>query len=343
MKSKTMLAVLTALLFVVLGVAFWLTRQIKPIVPEGPFPGEPVLAGFDPARVTGLTVVGAGVTSVVSRKDGQWVSDAMFGHPADSGRVSDQLDALAQMKVVQVLRDETMPADAYGLQPSEAVRVLLRGADGNVMTDISFGTRQAGERISSLAVESGGQYVRVAGGPVILADTLGSLSAGWGADWIEKDVVNLPMGSITEVRVTAGADAYAMKVLTNGGYVVEGMRPDEYVDGGVAVRLMRALSPLTVDAVANPETPAAELGFESPGAYEALTGDGTSYRVEIGAAAPRGGRYARVVESHSPGAAPKWVYIIGDYALQNMLVPRAELVQGVGSPQHECCGHEHHD
>lgn len=343
MKSKRMLAVLTALLFVLLGAAFWLSRQVKPIVPEGPFPGEPVLAGFDPTRVTGLTVVGAGVTSVVSRKDGRWVADAMFGHPADETRIADQLDALAQMKVVQVFRHEAVAPAAYGLQPPDSVRVLLRGADGNVMADILLGARVEGERISRIAIESGGQYVRVGDGPVILADALGSLSAGWLADWMHKDILNIPMDAIAEVRVATAVGAYAMKVTPDGGYTVEGMQADEYVNGGVAVRLMRALSPLTIEAVANPETAAAGFGVDAPQSYEALTKDGGSHKVEIGAPATAGGHYARIVESDSPDAASRWVYIIGDYAMQNLLVPRTELVQGVGSPHPEGCRHEHHD
>lgn len=364
--SRRALAILFVVFFVLCGLSIWLHWRAKPIRPEGPFPGDAVLA-VDINQVAAFTVSSASATSRVARKDGRWVVESRYEYPADFRRIVEQLRSLADMKVGQVVRVGEADVTEFGLGPDQATTIRLEDSAGQKLTEVYIGNPRQAQREGGMAGIPEGVYVRVDTGPVLIVDMPLSATFGWTEAWLDREIVNVPADAVESVSVQTKDESYVLKVPRSGEYTMDGLASNETVETSAAGRLVRALSPLTQMDIADPAQDASEQGFDAASRVEFATRFGERYTVEIGGMRTQGGgRYVRLSARYQKPPTPetfegvesgsdefkkkveefekdcaerekkaselaafltKWVYIVPDYQVGNLTLRRSDLVK----------------
>lgn len=368
MNKKT-LSVLLVVFAILCGLTFWKIWSTKPIRPEGPFPGDPVLAGLDLNQITAFMVSSAGATSRVSRKEGRWVVNTRFDYPADFRRIVEQLRSLADMKVGQVVQATDSDLGDFGLGPGQATAIQMEMANGSTSAVVLIGGPRPAQPAGGIASFPQGVYIRVGDGPVLLVDVPLGVTFGWTENWLDREIVNVPVDSVEQVTVRAPDESYTLRMPSPGNYVLEGLASNETVEVYNAGRLARALSPLTLLDVVDPAETTNDFGFGDASEVVFALRTGERYTVKVGGLrAQGGGRYLRLgvtyekppppeelegvekdseefrkrteeFESQCAAAERKvnesdarfrmWTYVILDYQAGNLTVRRSELVRAV--------------
>lgn len=363
--SKRSLGVLLAIFLILCGLVFWVQWRAKPIQPQGPFPGDSILTA-DINRTAAFTISSAAATTRVARKEGRWVVESRYGYPADFNRIVEQLRALAELKVGQVIRAEEADMAEFGLGPEQATTIRLEDEGGQVVAELKLGNPRQARREGGMIGVPEGVYMRVGDGPVLVVDAPMSMTFGWTDTWLERDIVNVPADSVASVMVESEDGSYTLRIPKAGEYEMDGLAENEKIESFAASRLARALSPLTLLDVADPEA-GEDTGLDEPTRLIMATREGERYTVEVGR--PRstgGGRYVRLKAAYERPAAPesfegvepeseefrkkveefekdcaererkvaeqqalfeKWVYVVADYHAENLTLKRGELVR----------------
>lgn len=363
--SKRSLGILLVIFLILCALTFWVQWRAKPIQPEGPFPGDPVLTA-DINNTVAFTVSSSAATTRVVRKEGRWVVETRHGYPADFKRIVEQLRALADLKVGQVIRAEDADMAEFGLGPEQATLIRLEDASGQALAELKIGNPRQARREGGMIGVPEGVYMRVGNGPVLVVDAPMSMTFGWTDTWLEREIVNIPADSVASVTVESKDESYTLRMPRSGEYEMEGLAENEKVESFAASRLTRALSPLTLLDVADPQA-GEDMGFDEATRVAVATRDGERYTIEVGR--PRstgGGRYVRLKAAYEKPAAPesfegvepgseefkkkleefekscaerekkvaeqqalfeKWVYVVADYQAGNLTIRRSELIR----------------
>lgn len=367
--SRKTLWVLLGVFAVLCGVTSWKIWRVKPIRPEGPFPGDPVLAGLDLNQIAAFTVSSAGATSRVARKEGRWVVDSRFDYPADFRRIVEQLRSLADMKVGQVVQATDSDLGDFGLGPDQATAIQLEMADGSTAAVVRIGGPRPAQPGGGISSFPQGVYIRVNSGPVLLVDVPLGVTFGWTENWLAREIVNVSAEAVEQVTVRTPDESYTLRMPGPGNYVLEGLASNETVEVYNAGRLARALSPLTLLDVVDPAETTNDFGFGDASEVLFALRTGERYAVKVGGLrAQGGGRYVRLGVSYEKPPTPEefegvekdseefkkrveefesqcaaaeqkaketdaqlraWTYVIPDYQAGNLTVRRSELVRTV--------------
>ncbi|HOW96173.1 MAG TPA: DUF4340 domain-containing protein [Kiritimatiellia bacterium] len=268
-------------------------------------PGSAILPGLDVNAIDRIEVASAAATSVVERRDGQWVVPSLFGHPADFQKVADALRGLADLKVGQVVRDAGQYPEEFGLAATSPVfRVALSGASGFHAALELGATKREGAQEGFAGYESG-RYLRAAGGTVVLvADPLQSFADASG-EWIRKELLNVAPPELDRVTVAVFNAEHVLLIKGSNQYEVEGLKDGEETDPAGAARLVGALQSLSCLTVADPALTDEAAGFGAPDRCTVLARNRMEYTLQLGGAGPEAGsRYLRIDVAYREPAPP---------------------------------------
>lgn len=365
--SRKTLAILFVVFAVLCALSVWLNLRTKPITPQGPFPGDNLLAGLDLNRVTAFAVFTAGQTTRVVRKEQGWVVASRYDYPADFKRIVEQLRSLADVKVGQVVRADPSDLAEFGLGPDQATVIQLYDSMGNTQATVRIGNPREGSREGRIVGLPEGLYVQVDTGPVLIVDMPLGVSYGWTDNWMQREALNVPADSIQRVEVKKQDESYVVNVTQPGTYELVGIASNETLEAFTVSRLVRALSPLTIMDIADPSEMTNDLGFVDGVETIYTCKQGEEYRVQVGNQRIQGGgRYVRIRASYQRPPTPehfdgvedgseefqhklqefekdcaareqkiqeqnrqfeKWTYVVADYLAGNFTFSRSDLVR----------------
>ena len=288
-------------------------------------------------------------------------------YPADFDRVIREMRALAELEVGQVMKGGTDYLGEFGLAPSAddpngPDAVVFRDASGTDLGRLEIGD----ERMSSGGYPDG-TYVRMGDGPVWLVATSLRRIPRTPREWVKTDIVSVYPTEIAEVQVTpAKGDAYTLSKQGADGYTLDGLAEDEEVDATVGAKATRAIQRLEFTNIADPSLSDAEMGFDEPSVYNAVTTEGLVYEATLGGEADANNRYARFLvkppvevpeleaeegEEEAPDASDTdrlaaraedenarltpWTYVIPKRHDGELMVARQELIKKVEPPEPE--------
>lgn len=259
---------------------------------------RPLPQDFDINAVTGIVLASSSSTTHVDRVDGSWRVREMYGYYADFDRLSSFLRTLAFVESAQIVHGGTDRLADFGLSCESGKpwgRVTL-ACESRPPLSIMIGdpwfpdlSRQ------TFTATSGGRYIRVGDGPVLLViANLYPLPAD-PKTWIRKRILNVDPAAVQRVEVKNTNSTYTLIVNSPTEYTLADLGDGEEIDRGPANRLKRALQFLRCLAIADPEKTDADLGFSTNSPLFTLTTtNGLVYRVTLGAKDASGGYYARL-------------------------------------------------
>lgn len=326
MKIRALI-LLTFIALVAVGWTFWMLYQAPIQAPPAMLPGDAPFRDLETGKIAEIEVSSPSGHTRLVKQDGRWVLPSLQDYPANPVHVANQLSSLAVFRVTEVLPDDGVSHEEYGLHSSAAIQVVLKEGSGHVLADILFGTMLPESKASRTVGFSQGLFMRVGQGPVFLADGLIGSVFGWTSEWIEQNILQVPPDSLRGITITSDGVSFTLRATNPGEFVVDDMDEGEYVDAGVAAGMMRALSPLTVLSLVDSKDAGEARGFDHPFRFEAETQNGERYAVLIGDVAPDGkSRYIRVQERAGEGASP-WTFLVSEFTAQKMAVSRETLVK----------------
>ncbi len=318
-KTLTMLVVVLAVLAGLVA----LNRARRPARPAAAGAGgargakERVLPALDVNAVARLVVAGS-KTSELARAEGRWTAASLYGYPADFEKIVRALRSLEDLKVGQVVREGEKYLADFGLVPPadtnapagdrRTVRCLDEG--GKELASLTIGNAYAPPR-SAGGFGGGGNYVRAGDGPVaIVSESLYDLSVN-GTDWVKRELTSVPSTDLTNLSISVSNETVELTVAGYDNYQAAGLAADEEIVKEAANKAAGALAYLSFSQVADPSKKAEELGLDGAARYTAVTRDGRTYTVTVGAeTADKDGRYAKLAVSYQkpppppPPAAP---------------------------------------
>ena len=286
------LALLVTALFIEKGSRRYTGRrsaaaEVRPLPPD-----------FDINAVTGIVLESSSSTTHLDRVEGRWRVREMYGYYADFDRLSSFLRTLALAESSQIVHGGTDRLDDFGLRAESGnswSRVTLAGGAQPPLPIMIGDPWFPDLSRSPLAAPSGGRYVRVGEGPVLLViANLYPLPAD-PKTWIRKQLLNVDPAAVRGVEVKNTNSTYTLVVNGPTEYTLSGLDDPEGIDRGAANRLKRSLQFLRCVAVVDPQKTDADLGFGTNSPLFVLTAtNGLVYRVTLGAKDAGGGYYARL-------------------------------------------------
>ena len=245
--------------------------------------------------------------TVLTRLNGFWKVDSLFGHEALFVKVVEALGRLSQVDVGQVLPADESQLPEYGLasSPGQARDVAfpmtpspyfltLSAASGADPVRLTLGDRRCASSRTPGGESFGGQYLRVNNGPVLLvARPVYGFSAR-GIDWIETRLGPIPEDEVVWVE-TEVSNITTRLTVQGEGFQQEPLLAGEQWDDVAARRAFGAMKYLQALDVADPALPDSVTGMSLPDRYRFLTRDGQRVEVLLGGKTPDGsGSYVRL-------------------------------------------------
>jgi hypothetical protein len=271
------------------------------------------LLSFDINDVARFEFVSPSSTSTLMRLNGQWTAADLWNYPADFAKVSEPLRALATLKAGPIVRGGTELLDELGMADDPAKSgeqrpgfLRLFDDSGKLLALVTIGQRRMADDMES-ARQSGGRYVRIDDGPVMLVNEEFYGLASTPTEWIDTILLNVPASDIQSITVTATASTYTIRSPADGQYELDGLQPDQEVAKETAGRMFQALVALPLALIVDPAKPEAELGLEKPEEFQAVTRDGVTWVIHVGGSPDGVNRYARLFgfyKQPEPPAAP---------------------------------------
>ena len=314
MKSKTFLILLAVC--AVLALASWAIFQDAE-EPAGPA-GADYFSNLPVNEVTTLTLADPDDEVVLEKSGTVWQVESRHGYPADFDEIREFILKLRDLKVGRAFAADAESRRRLSLLPPDApdaeadqkgTRVVMKKADGETAADLIIGAARESE------TGDGGHYLMPADGEtVFLVDASFRFLEMDPAEWLAPDLLDVSPGDVRRVTLLnsdTSEEIYLIERPEKGEPPVfidpdPAEREGAVIDSKVA-NLFSALDGLTIRDVADPETPAAEMGLENPPCHEFWLFDGTTYTVCRGEPAPDSDneRYLKVTAGYRPPPEPE--------------------------------------
>ncbi len=363
MKFRT-LTILLATAALLAGLAAWVAR--RPAAGPAPETGRRALSTPDINAVARIGIASGTQRVELARGPDGWTVASLWDYPARFESVADLLRGLDGLRVAEVIRGGADLLAEFGLDDQSTnppARITLTGAEGGPPEEIALGQPRVSPAIAAGFSMPDGRFVRVGGGPVVLAEPFLDDIPRRAADWIRKKLFDLPAASVREIAATpAQAPAYGIERTASGGYAgvrALGGRP---INSSGADLWFRALQGLTALGVADPALPRESLGFGRGDVAIARATNGLTVRIELGDPAGDDGRHGWLsfqyeepppapsggAEADAAGAAARaairaevedlqkrlapWTHVFSAQTASALIFPRDQLVASETAP-----------
>lgn len=272
----------------------------------------PAILALDAAQVDRIVITGAEREEIaLQRRDGGWTLPGLAGFPADREKVGDMLAHLLAIR--EDFPVEAEPGELSGFKVAEndfERRITLAGG-GKTLATLYLGTPE-GPRQS---------HARRADQEKVYAVAFGLFEAPvTQADWIDKDLLQLPQEDIAAIQVNGLHLVAAIAGSGDSPWQLDGAGPQDSLDPAAAARLAGRLAGLRIDAVLGRE-PEAGDGLDAPQLRLSVNlrdGSRIDYRLGYGATT---GLYTLKVSSR-----PEYFRLSGYQAHQLIETSRREVL-----------------
>ncbi len=203
MRIKTLL-ILTAVLAVLIGAGVMMMRLDDKDTPSSTM-GAYLIRDLPVNDIQQISIEGAAERVRLEKKSGKWVVGDRSGYPADFSRITDFVRALRDAKTGRRFEpSEATISSLRLLDPStedisdenKGIRVKLLNKDEKTLVNLLLGSRRSSES----GGPSGGRYVSVEGSSAVyLIDKPLALCKPAPADWLDKDLLNIPASEIKSI------------------------------------------------------------------------------------------------------------------------------------------------
>ena len=236
--------ILIAALVVQLGLAgYMLTRSDDTAAQKS----QPLLPGFDAAKVTKLAVTGSGKSVSLAKVGDTWVVSSAFDYPVEASKISDALAPLAKLAAAAPIATQQSRAKQLRVADDDFEKKVVVTVDGKDVT--LYVGQPAGMRRTA---------VRLAGSDDVYAVSLQSWQYGVEPrDWVDNSYVNVPEDDIAKITVakdghTAELDHGDKWTVSIDGAPVKETDKETFDDGAVS-RMVMAASRVQLDTPADPK------------------------------------------------------------------------------------------
>jgi hypothetical protein len=286
MKSKTFL--------ILLGVCAVLALASLAVFQDGGEPSAPegadYFASLPVNDVAAMTLAGPESEVALEKSGTVWQVANRYGYPADFDDIREFILKLRDLKVGRTFAADEESRKRLSLLPPDAAdageeergtRVTMKTAGGETVADLIIGAARESE------TGQGGHYLMPAGGETVyLVDESFQFMEMDPAQWLAQELLDISPGDVRRVTLldpATGEEKYLLERPEEGEppvFVAPGPaeQAGPVIDSKIT-NLFSALDGLTIRDVADPETPAAEMGLESPLCHEFWLFDGTTYTV----------------------------------------------------------------
>ena len=311
MKGKNLL-ILVIVAGVLVGLAVMTSRK-QPVSEPPEVVGEALLPDLPLNDVQAIVVTSADREARVEKAEDAWVCRNKFDYPADFKKIKDALVRLSELKIGQVVTASEGQRGELDLLPPDTdaegagTRLELLGRNGAKLACLMIGA--AHERKSDAGPRGrggypDGKYVAPCGsGDVyLIGDLLYDISAD-PADWIDKQILNVPSADVRKAVVTDRDGESFTLVKQDNQMVLTDLDADHEMDSSKLYNIRSAFSYLRMSDVADPALSDAEMGLDAPAHFELHDADGRIYTALIGSEQADGDRhYARFSVALAPDA-----------------------------------------
>ncbi|HEV8376555.1 MAG TPA: DUF4340 domain-containing protein [Candidatus Polarisedimenticolia bacterium] len=220
---------------------------------------DKTLLKFDPAKLSGLTLVHGKDAISLAKPEGKWTIVAPFAAPAEDSTVSDLLSALEGLRVTEFI-DEKPASELlkkHQLSPAR-LRATLHGEEWKSDPELDFGKAQAGSLFATHPAS--GALVKV-------SDSIQAKLNSSAKDLRRKEILPFAQWDLGRFRISgAAAQPLELKKNVDNGWVrvspSAGVAAEEGVD-----HLLRTLTDLKAEEFLDrPAQSLSSLGLEPPGA-----------------------------------------------------------------------------
>jgi hypothetical protein len=222
---------------------------------------EPVLAGFDAAKVTKLVVFASGDAKPaveLAKKNGAWVIASAFDYPADDAKVTDVLTPIAKMAAAAPIATQASRFKQLKVDDSDFEKKLVLtvgGKDTTLLVGTPAGARRTAVRLG------GDSRVFAVAGPSAYA--VGDRPR----DWVDLKYVGVARDELAKLTIERGGDKVEKIVLTRDGEAwkptIDGaavaLGSGESLDTSVVDRAVGDVTTLDLTAPGDPKRDASHL------------------------------------------------------------------------------------
>jgi hypothetical protein len=218
----------------------------------------PILAGFDPAKVTHLTVFGADASKPaveLARNATGWLVASSFDYPADPAKLDAVLKPLAKAAAAEPIATQPARHNQLRVGETEYERKLVVTADGKPIT-IFIGASRGNRR----------NAIRIGGDDRVYAvSDVSPYSIGSDVrSWIKADYVEVPRADIAKITIQHDATSVELvhgepdtwTATISGAAIALGT--GETVDGQAIEQLVTDAATIDAAAPADPKKDAAK-------------------------------------------------------------------------------------
>jgi len=148
--------------------------------------GETLLEDFPAADVAGLTIKTGDDSVTMKKEEAGWVVTDRDNYPANTSNINELLRTVTEVKVTQGIEADPEFAPRFGMDPKaeddaeKGTDLVLTGADGNPMAELTFGRNLESGSSSPMGGGSTGRFVRNHGddsGVYVTSELFPTLSA----------------------------------------------------------------------------------------------------------------------------------------------------------------------
>ncbi len=344
MKNNTLI-LLAGVAVVLVGVAYWMTREGDASRDLGATGGK-VFPGFCINGIEGFSLQAEGTTTV-ERLEGIWRVKEKYNYPADFDRVRELINKLADLKILRILRTTPQeradlrlltPADYKGAIPADQKASILKlwGRNGVEIETLLIGSlHSVGPSESGAAGYPDGRFIMKGTGQVMqVADPLGELECGAGA-WLDPEFIDVDASEIQEIWIEGitNGEVHVVRKTTDGDLQLQGNVPaGKEVDSAKMIQLASAWSRLQFDDLADPALPQGQTGLEQGASCRVRTTKGRVYTLRIGKQV--GNQF--YVKLRITGEAPEtgkvapseaWIYLLSNQAVKNLTLGFMDMLK----------------
>lgn len=323
------------------GVAWSLNSGKKMNAPS--LVGKKILPAFNVADVSAIEIGGK---VKIAASDAGWTVASLYGYPADTGKIRENLLKLHDLKVGQV---------ANGRKIENPTLVDILDAKGKSLAALPIGETHKRKATGPMAMYGAGgfadgRYVRYADKVVLVKDTLDAFD-GDPKKWVDTRIAAVPAAEVKDVVYEQGKEKVELDRV-DGAWRLKGLTDKEELDTSKTYAIDNALAYLDFASVADPSK-AATYGFETGAVYRATLKNGIVYTARLGNAKGTE-RYLKLAASYTPSGtnkteiaalqktvdtfnakSGKWIYTVSSYQADNLSKTRKDFVKAKETPKKE--------
>ena len=215
---------------------------------------QPLLAGFDAAKVTRVQVLGKDKPVDIVKRDGAWVLASGYDYPVEESRVTDLLAQLAKLSAAAPIATQPSRHKQLGVADDDFTRKLVVTADGKDTT-LFVGTT-AGLRRTAVRLANDARVFGVSG---VTSHGIGTEPSAW----VATTYASVPIDDIAKV------------VVDKGGTVTELVPGDATFDADKLKSVIASAATIELSAPGDPKRdatkPTATITIEKKGAKDTTT------------------------------------------------------------------------